>query len=302
MIYLMHICGTQVIAAAQAYPRREAVLREIAGGRHLSTLAFSERGSRSHFWSPVSRAKADDGTHRLTAHKSWVTSADRADSYVVSTRSGLAEEPTAMTLYLVPRDAPGLAVDGPWDGLGLRGNASASMRLADVPVPASERLSPEGEGFTTMLDVVLPWFQLGNASVSLGIARAALESTRVHLLSARLEHLGEPLASLPNLRARLAQMKIAVDTLTAFLDHVADRMEVPGPETLPAVLGSKAAAAEAALQVTDLALRTCGGAGFSRHLTVERNFRDAQAGRAMAPTTDVLHDFIARALLGLPLF
>jgi alkylation response protein AidB-like acyl-CoA dehydrogenase len=71
---------------------------------------------------------------------------------------------------------------------------------------------------------------------------------------------------------------------------------------MPAVLGSKAAAAETALQVTDLALRTCGGAGFSRHLTVERNFRDAQAGRAMAPTTDVLYDFIARALLGLPLF
>ena len=69
-----------------------------------------------------------------------------------------------------------------------------------------------------------------------------------------------------------------------------------------AVLESKAAAAEMALEVTDLAMRTCGGAAFSRHLGVERNFRDARAGWVMAPTTDVLHDFIGKALLDLPLF
>jgi alkylation response protein AidB-like acyl-CoA dehydrogenase len=67
------------------------------------------------------------------------------------------------------------------------------------------------------------------------------------------------------------------------------------------VLESKAAAAEAALLVTDLAMRTCGGAAFSRHLAVERNFRDARAASVMAPTTDVLYDFIGKSLLGMPL-
>ena len=33
-------------------------LTEIAGGRHLTTLAFSETGSRSHFWAPMSTAAA----------------------------------------------------------------------------------------------------------------------------------------------------------------------------------------------------------------------------------------------------
>ena len=79
-------------------------------------------------------------------------------------------------------------------------------------------------------------------------------------------------------------------------------MENPQPDTMLAVLESKAAANEAALQVTDLAMRTCGGTAFSGHLTVERNFRDARAGSVMAPTTDVLYDFIGKAVLGLPLF
>ena len=53
--------------------------------------------------------------------------------------------------------------------------------------------------------------------------------------------------------------------------------------------------------MTDLAMRACGGAAFSGRLTVERNFRDARAGSVMAPTTDVLYDFVGKAVLGMPL-
>jgi alkylation response protein AidB-like acyl-CoA dehydrogenase len=302
MVYVMHVCATGVIAAAEAFPLRETVLRDVVAGRHLSTLAFSEKGSRSHFWAPVSQASVSGDSHRLTAEKSFVTSAGQADSYIVSTRSATVTEPLASTLYYVSRDVPGLEVGPAWNGMGLRGNASAPLRLDGVTVPASARVSGEGKGFGAMLDVVLPWFQLGSAAVSVGIARAATEGIRQHLLSARLEHLDQPLAALPNLRARLAQMQIAVDTHQAFLEHVAGRMEAPVPDTLMAVLQSKAAAAEGALHVTDLAMRTGGGACFGRQLTVERNFRDARAASVMAPTTDVLYDFIARALLGMPLF
>ena len=43
MIYLMHICGTSVINCSHEFAKRDAVLKEIAAGKHLSTLAFSER-------------------------------------------------------------------------------------------------------------------------------------------------------------------------------------------------------------------------------------------------------------------
>jgi alkylation response protein AidB-like acyl-CoA dehydrogenase len=302
MIYLMHICAMQVIAAAETFPRREELLRAAAAGRHLGTLAFSEKGSRSHFWAPVSQAVTEDDTHWLSAEKSFVTSADRADGYVISTRSAGATDPLASTLYFVPRQVLGLSVGKAWDGLGLRGNGSAPLRLDRVAVTAANRLSSEGAGFSTMMNVVLPWFQVGAAAVSVGIACAATEGTRQHLLAAKLEHLGQPLASLPNLRARLAQMRIAVDVQQAFLEHVAGLMDRPGPTTLLALLSSKAAAAEAALHVSDLAMRACGGAAFGRQLTVERNCRDARAGSIMAPTTDVLYDFVAKTLLDMPLF
>jgi alkylation response protein AidB-like acyl-CoA dehydrogenase len=302
MIYLMHTCGTQVMVAAAEFGRREHLLREVAAGRHLSTLAFSEKGSRSHFWAPVSQATADGGGVRLAAEKSWVTSAGKADGYIVSTRTAGAAEPAATTLYFVLNGAGGMSVAGPWTGLGLRGNASAPMRLENVSVPASDGVSGEGSGFDAMVNVVLPWFQLGSAAVAVGIARAAVAGVREHLLGAKLEHLGQSLAALPNLRAELAKMQITADTQAAFLHQVAWKMENPRPDTMLAVLGSKAAATEAALLVTDLAMRACGGTAFSGRLGVERNFRDARAGSVMAPTTDVLYDFVGKAVLGMPLF
>jgi alkylation response protein AidB-like acyl-CoA dehydrogenase len=302
MIYLMHVCATQVLVAAREFGQRETVLKSIAAGRHLSTLAFSEKGSRSHFWQPISQAVVAGDARRLTAEKSFATSAGHADSYIVSTRSAGRTEPIATTLYYVPRNATGFSVRGPWTGMGLRGNASAPMQLENVTALDSDRVSAEGDGFATMMQVVLPWFQLGSAAVSVGIMRSATAATRQHLLNSRFEHLGQPLAALPNLRIRLAQMQITVDAQQAFLDHVAGLLERPGPATMLGVLESKAAAAAAALQVTDLAMQTCGGAAFSRQLPIERNLRDARAAWVMAPTTDALHDFIGKALLDMPLF
>jgi alkylation response protein AidB-like acyl-CoA dehydrogenase len=37
-------------------------------------------------------------------------------------------------------------------------------------------------------------------------------------------------------------------------------------------------------------------------MNIERLFRDAHGGAVMAPTGDVLREFIARAVLGMPLF
>src|SRR6476659_4394787 len=80
MVYLMHVCATATIAAARNGAAVATTLQEIAAGRHLSTLAFSEAGSRSHFWAPVSRAHRNGDGVTISAKKSWVTSAGHAQS------------------------------------------------------------------------------------------------------------------------------------------------------------------------------------------------------------------------------
>jgi alkylation response protein AidB-like acyl-CoA dehydrogenase len=303
MVFVMHALAAAAIAAAPDAAALRPVLEEIARGRHLSTLAFSEVGSRSHFWAPVSRAERNGAGVRISARKSWVTSAGHAQSYVVSTQSPDSVGPTESTLYLVLADAKGLSVAGAWDGMGMRANAAAPMTLDRCEVGPGMQLTRDGGGFAAMQEMVLPLFNLGSAAVALGICRAVVSATTDHLKHARFEHLGASLGeSLPNLRAQLATMQIQTDGLAARIDDVVRHLAHPDDLTMLRVLEVKAAAGEAAIDVTSLAMRTCGGAAFSKHTGIERFFRDAHAGVVMAPTADVLRDLIGKALLGLPLF
>ena len=307
MVYLMHILGAATIMAARPNAAQAVtpILREIGAGRHLSTLAFSEAGSRSHFWAPVSRALRNGNGNgvRISAKKSWVTSAGHAQSYVVSALAPEGAGPTDSTLYLLAAETQGLSVAGPWDGLGLRANASAPIALDECEVAADLQLTDDGAGFPAMLNVVLPLFSLGTAAVALGLCRAAVAGTVSHLKSAKFEHLGQSLGeSLPTLRAQLAAMQIDTDGLSARIDDLVEHLEKPRETTTLRVLEAKAAAGEVAISVTSTAMRVCGGAAFSKHLGIERLFRDAHAGAVMAPTGDVLREFIGKALLGMPLF
>ncbi len=171
MVYLMHILGTTAISTARpsAAAALTPILKEIGAGRHLSTLAFSEAGSRSHFWAPVSRAHRNGDGVRISAKKSWVTSAGHAHSYVVSALAPEGAGPTDSTLYLLAAETRGLSVAGPWDGMGLRANASAPITLDDCQVSSDFQLTEDGAGFPTMLNVVLPLFNLGGNSGGPGI-------------------------------------------------------------------------------------------------------------------------------------
>ena len=299
MVYLMHLCGVASYAAASE--KTASYLQAAARGEHLSTLAFSERGSRSHFWAPVSRATAANGSMSLNALKSFVTSAGHANGYVVSTLAANATQPVESTIYLVLANDSGVSVSGAWEGLGMRGNASAPMTLENVTVGDDRALTAQGKGLDLMLGVVLPAFQVGSAAVALGIAEAAVQATTQHLTRTRFDHLNSSLAELPTLRARLAQMRIETDRARAHLVGVLDSLAAPGPSTQLLVLEVKASATEAAVEVTDLAMRTCGGAAFAGAHGLERMYRDARAPIVMAPTTDQAYDFIGRALCGLEL-
>jgi len=299
----MHVSASQAFVASQTFDRREALLKEIAAGKHLTTLAFSERGSRSQFWAPVSQLRevANDG-FMTTASKSWVTSANHADSYVASGQKPGAASPLESTLYVVRRTARGITISGRFDGLGLRGNDSAPVEFTDVAVRKGDLLTAQGEGAKMMLEVVLPWFAVGTAAMAHGLCLAAVNATRKHLTGAGFAHDDTKLRDLPTLRARVAEMNCRTEQSRALLGFTTRHMLAPDEQTPLLVLQSRLAALEAALHVTDLAMKACGGAAFSRHLGVEQMFRDARAGWVMAPTVDHLQEFVGRALTGLPLF
>jgi alkylation response protein AidB-like acyl-CoA dehydrogenase len=306
MVFAMHVVAMQTLAAGVAADEpdgpKHAALAAAARGEHLSTLAYSEHGSRGHFWAQVSRARAADGGVVIDADKSFATSAGEADSYVLACGAPGSDDPLTTDLYLVAGDAPGIEIAAPFDGLGMRANASAPLRVRSLHVTADRRLGETGGGFGLMMQATLPWFVLGSAACSVGIAGAALDAAIAHATGTRLEHLGSSLADIPGVRARLAKAKVRHAQARAYLYDVAVSIEHGAPDAMIGVLALKAAAAEMAVEVTDLCLRVGGGAAYAKHGPLERHFRDARAASVMAPTTDLLHDFLGKALCGQELF
>jgi alkylation response protein AidB-like acyl-CoA dehydrogenase len=295
MVVLMHYAAVLVLDAHGPQEVREA----IAAGRHLTTLALSEVGSRSYFWAPISTATRTDGHVRLDAQKSWVTSAGEADSYVWSSQPVAAEGP--MTLWLVPARSAGLSQAGNFDGLGLRGNASTPMSASGLVLTEAAMLGADGAGLDIALALVLPTFLVCSAAFSLGLMEATAAETAAHLNRTRLAHLDQSLAQQQTVRLDFARLRVEVDRTRALLEDTLTALESGRADAMLRVLEVKFVASEAALQVTDLAMKVCGGAAFRKELGIERRFRDARAARVMAPTSDALLDFVGRATLGLPL-
>jgi alkylation response protein AidB-like acyl-CoA dehydrogenase len=206
------------------------------------------------------------------------------------------------TLWLVPASSPGITVLGPFNGLGLRGNDSSRVRAEGVRLKPSARLGADGTGFEIMMAVVLPLFNVLNAACAAGMMEAAVARVGQHAAGVQYEHSSTRLADLSTIRNYIARMRVKTDMAKALLDDTIAAMESGRPDAMLRVLECKAAAGETATEVLDLAMRVCGGAAFRNEISVERYFRDTRAAGVMGPTTDVLYDFIGKAVCGMPIF
>ena len=102
MCYLMHNCGSAVIAAKATQQQGEIWLRDAATGTALATLAFSERGTGAHFYSPELKVERSNGSLVLNGRKSFTTNGGHATLYpvLVNAASG-----TGLDLRRTPPEA-----------------------------------------------------------------------------------------------------------------------------------------------------------------------------------------------------
>jgi isovaleryl-CoA dehydrogenase len=294
MVFLMHAVTAATIAAGGGGSAAR-LLEDMASGDVLGTLAFSERGTGAHFYSPELRAERRDGSVFVSGRKAFVTSGGHADAMLVLLQG--AEE--GLDCYVVRKDAPGVRFEGRWEGLGMRGNSSIAVELEDVVLDGEARIGETGAGADLVFGVVAPTFLVGLAAVNVGIAQAALSCALEHAKSRRYPD-GSALVEVATVQHALANMDIDVRAARALL-HDAARLGDGGDEgALVPLMEAKVLCTDVAARVTQAALEVSGGQGYTRALAIERNLRDARAGAVMAPTNGVLRTWSAKAIAGLP--
>lgn len=301
LCYGMHCVGTAVIAAKATPGQEERYLRPIAEGRHITSLSLSEAGTGVHFYLPQTRLTRTDGHFRIDGTKSFVTSGERADSYVISTQASEEAADGEFSCLVVDRDTPGVTWQEPWNGFGMRGNSSRAMRLDGARVPAGNLLGEEGDQIWYAFEVVAPYFLMAMSGTYLGVAQAGVDFTIQHLQSRRYSHSGESLAEVSVLQHRLTELWTAVEKTRALIYRAAHLGDLGDAGALVAILACKADAGDTAVQVTNEAMTLCGGIAYRDNSRLAQLLRDARASHVMSPTTDVLKQWAGRALLGLPM-
>lgn len=298
MCYLMHNCGTMMIVSRATPYQQEQYLKPIARGEKIGTLAFSETGNGAHFYNPEIRGIKAEDHYILSGEKSFVTNGEKSDFMIVITNSAQGE---GLDMLIVDTASAGIQFSGEWMGLGLRGNNSISLTMDQVQVPAANLIGQEGEGQALIFEVVAPTFIIGISAVNVGLARGAYEAALNHAKSRKYAN-GQSLAHVPAIQYYLADMYGQVESASLFVRNAAQEM-VEGKEgAILNILQSKIIASQSAQSVTTTAMQVCGGKGYTPALPVERFFRDARAGSVMAPTTDVLKEWVGKTVAGLPLF
>ena len=250
---------------------------------------------------PSVRHKATATPSILNAQKSWVTSASRATAYVWSSKP-LQAEGAEHALAGARRGRAGSRFKARSRAWACAAMIRLPSRQKTFESLATAMLGGDGKGFDIMMGIVLPVFNVLNAACSVGLMEAAVRRTAEHASGTRHSDTGATLADLPTIRNYIARMRVKTDMARTLLDDTIAAMGANRGDTMLRVLECKAAAGETATEVLDLAMRVCGGAAFRKDVAVERYFRDARAAGVMAPTTDVLYDFIGKAVCGLPLF
>ena len=258
----------------------------------ITALATTEPDVGSDAAAIQTRARREGSDYVLDGQKTWISNAPYAEYFIVFATVDASLRSRGVTAFIVPRDAEGLTVGRPMRKLGQRGIVNAEVFLSGVRVPAENRLGEEGQGFYGMMRTFDASRILIAASAT-GLARAALDASIEY--AQQRKQFGVPIIEHQAVAFRLAEMATRVDTSHLLTMRAAALHDADEPATTEAAM-AKLVASENATWVTNAAVQTHGGWGYSREFPVGRWLTDAKLEEIEEGTSDIQRLIISRSL------
>ncbi|MQY26133.1 acyl-CoA dehydrogenase family protein [Nocardia aurantia] len=266
----------------------EKVLTRMADGSWLANFASESVKTSGANITIATTARKVDGGWLLNGEKSFGCATGVADYYLTSAKLEGYDTAEGLATFFVPRDAAGVAVRAPWDGLGMRATANNGIRLTDVFIADDEALGVPG-AFTKMLTQSRGSFvgnQLAIAAVYTGCAQRVYDEILTATTTRTFADTGEPIASSPVHQLLFGEMTRSLETAYLWLRYQleVETAEVPFKSKSDVFtqwrLG-KGAVTEACFAVALGALKAGGTSAASMSGVIGRSLRDLAMGLVM---------------------
>ena len=289
----IHIFGANREKTAWPGEQFERLCRLLVDGAIINSVA-----SEPNLGSPSRGAifqtcaeKREDGWH-INGHKNWSTGGRHLTHLLVS-----LDVEGSPAQILVPNHVPGVRWEETWqDALSLRASDSDDVYFEDVVVP-DDHLLVRQDSNGQRRSGPNAWFPLLTAATYLGAALAARNDTIEFALERIPTALGKPIATLPKIQRQIGEMDIQLQAARLMLLAAAGAWDEGGAAAWSQVVAAKQFANEAAIFVTDMALRVAGGQAVTHSLPLERYFRDVRGGITHPPSGDTALELVGRAAI-----
>ena len=274
----------------------ERFVRPMADGSKRECFAITEAEAGSDPASIRTTARRDGDSYRVDGEKWFVTSANKADFFILEAAVG--EDPAAgpHALFFIDIDAPGVTlIDDPPFAHNFS-HRHPTYRFEKVRVPAANRIGREGAG----MDYTRSWFRHERLMIAARCCGAAARLIEEGLGFARGRVVsGRPIGEHQLIQAMLADSLAelwAARLMTYEAAAMHDRGEAVGLLHAHCSL-AKLTASEMADRVADRVVQIFGGRGYMRTNVAERFLRELRVERIWEGTSEIQRLIIARSLL-----
>ncbi len=276
--------------------QKQRWLVPLAKGDRLGAWALTEPEAGSDAGNLQTTARLERGQWILNGQKRFISNGSIADLIQVYAREPGSKRHEGISLFLVPKDAPGFKVTHveTKSKLGLRASPTADLAFEDCRIPEENLIGKKGDGWTQAMKT-LNSGRIGIAAGAVGVARAALEAATKYVKDRKA--FGRPIGDFQLIREMIAQSAVEIDAarlLTLRAAHMRDQ----GLDNTLEVSMAKLFGAQMAQRVTDWAIQVHGGYGFSGEFDVERYYRDARILGLYEGTNEIQKLIIAERILG----
>jgi alkylation response protein AidB-like acyl-CoA dehydrogenase len=239
------------------------VLERVATGELKLACALGERQSRHDMANIETTATPEGGGYLINGEKKVVVHGGQAGALIVSARA-----PEGITLFLVPRDAPGVTCT---DYRTLDGQRAADLRFDAVQVPAAAAVGRPGAGWD-VLDAALDYGAGLLCAEALGAMEALFAATLEYLKTR--QQFGVPIGKFQALQHRMADMYIHLEQARSMALLAAVRLgSADASERRRAVSAAKYRVGQAARFVGQQAVQLHGGMGVTDELPAAHYFK-----------------------------
>ena len=239
-------------------------------GEKIASFAFTEPGTGSDPKQITTKAVKDGDTYILNGTKRFISAADLSGPIVIFAVDDETHFPTG---FIVDKFCPGYSISEPWHKIGMRGGQMVDVYLKDVRVPATSMLGPKGQGYW-VLQAGIAYGKVGVSSGALGGMQAALELSVKY--AKEKQHRDKTIAKFQGVQmsiAQIAEKTEAARWLVYRLGYLAETMKDLRMFAKEAAL-TKSFVAEAAVDVSRLAVAVHGSYGLMDDYAVSRIYRD----------------------------